>query len=198
MGVVFGTLAQYELSATTDIPVTTRYTAVLTGAPNSLSDYSFTLNSFQAGLTNGAASYCSAVTSYTAAALTAFVARPDGELVVYQTPVFSDGVGATQELARFNFDDLQYYVGSRSSSISLKGSKQITNTAPTTITLTADKVMSLSLGSEQNYNFDLAPTGVWPRAGDVVVYGGVSYNVVRVDYSLSARDQNLTIVTTKV
>lgn len=187
-----GLLTSYVMAPTDAVPRAVWYSAAVTGAP----DYAFALQSLQAGLYNGTPSYCTLTTEFSTVALTAFNDRPDGDLVVYQTPEFSDGFGAPTELMRFNLDAVRYARGPRSSTITLQGSRQTTNTGLQTFAMAEADVIDVTLQGDGNYLFKVSPVSVWTRAGDSFTWGAATYTVVRVNYALGPGNRTLTLSAT--
>lgn len=193
-----GLRCQYGLVASDGTPTRVLYRAFVTGSPNSLDDLDVVMSSFQMGLYSGTESYMTMVTPYSVDMLAALNARPDGELVIIQAPQFAAGPGADFELARMNFSDYTYQRGARSAAIQLSGTRQRTNTSPTTIALT-DALLTgdgYRLMSSGQVDFYLNPMRVWPSAGDTVTYDGNSFRVDRVSYSVRPDRHSLSLTTT--
>jgi hypothetical protein len=184
-----GLATSYVLTPTDVIPLAVWYSAVITGTP----DFSFAIQSLQAGLYNGTPSYCAVTTEFSFAALTAFNDRIDGELVVYQTPEFSDGPATPTELMRFNLDDVRYSRGPRSRTITLQASRQTTVVGLQTFALAAADVLQVTAASDGSFAFGVSPTSVWARAGDSFTWEGATYLIKRIDYSLGPSQKTISL-----
>lgn len=108
-----------------------KYFCVLTGAPDSEDDLTIQMASFTALLYSAKQSFGSVVTQYTSALADEVEKRPNGELVITQKLIYSDGTETEGvELFRVNYDEFRYDKGPHKKSMTLSGTKQFTNNEP--------------------------------------------------------------------
>lgn len=145
------------------------YKAILTGAPDSLTDLEIPISSFNARLRSARNSFLSLVAPNCAVLVDAIEARPNGELVVYQTLNGSD-----TELARANFQDIRLDKGpTAGTTATLSGYKQKTYDTPGNYSITTESYYSRSGGKSRarcQLLKDITPA-------DTVTVSGVSFVV---------------------
>jgi hypothetical protein len=167
-----------------------RLTAYLSGAENNHPDYPLALASFGMSKRNAAASYYTATIPYTDDTLQAFTDRPDGKVYIQR-----DGAAWEQ----FNVGHpVRYDIGPRNSTISLSGTRQVTNTNPVAIVIRPAWVASDGIDSDGRLTLDLIPTLANPRPGDTVTWQAQNYLVDRVQFNAGANSQTLKIVALEV
>lgn len=161
----------------------TTATLTLTGTPDSLPDYEFELKSFNCQRYSGRNSTYNFQVPYDLDYITEYVARPNGEFILY-----FDGV----ELLRANPDSIKSTLGTDSSTIGFSATKQITNSTPKTVVLT-DNVIKLStnIGGLKAYTvagyIDILPADsvTFNASTDEIVRVGISFNSGGLIYTLS-------------
>lgn len=169
------------------------YSAILTGAPDSLPDLTLPPpSSLTAYLRSGEPSYYSLVLPGDAAlALVDDMSeRPNGEVVVTRTIRYLDGSQDAAELLRYNVDAPRYDIGPNNRSVTLSGTKQTTNSTPQTrpITLVHQRTKQANGGRVWR-----ASMGNTVNPGDTATYAGESFQVDQVALSISPREQYMEI-----
>ncbi len=169
------------------------YTALLTGAPDSLPDLTLPgLASLQANLRDGSPSYFS--TSLPGDAALAIIsnidARPNGEVVVTRHLNYRDGSQSSSDLLRFNLDAVRYDLGPNNRSVTLSGSKQTTNGSPQTREVVLVHQKTRGADGLRTWRASMANT---ITAGDTASYGGETFVVRQIDLRLSPREAYMEI-----
>lgn len=159
------------------------YTLTLTGAPNGLPDFKLPMESFQARLRSGEASSLSTVIPGATGYYAAIVAREKGDLIVTAAVLYPNGTRDSVELARVHLETIRLDTGSSSVSISLSGTRQTTNTNPSTVALAGISYTLIDNGARR-YRARMDP---WLRAGDTVLADGLSLIATELTYSVSVR-----------
>lgn len=96
----------------------------------------------------------------------------------------------------FNFDYYDYAIGPYSSTISVRGYRQYTNTSPTSITLSNSGINLKSRDTNGRLTFDVVPFLYDIEPADTAIYGIVSKVVSDVQLTLneSSVSQTITLV----
>lgn len=174
---------RYRLDVTvawTPVITAVHYTLILTGAADGLSDLVLPMSSFQGRLRSGSPSYLSVVIPAAAQYSDAIDARPNGQLVVSRGDRWTDGLIQVTEIARVNLETIRLDQGARSSSATLSGHRQTTNSAPKTVTLGGAQVKSVA-GGLRRYRCALDND---LRAGDTAEINGESFAVREISYTV--------------
>jgi hypothetical protein len=159
--------------------------AYLSGGEDSTTDFSIPLQSFGLNKRSGQPSYYSISAPFSQALLDAFDARPNGMIHIHRD-------GAPWE--SFNISHpIRYDIGPRSSSISLSGTRQVTLSASSAMTIEPRYTLSESINSSGELTLDLVPGVFDPRPGDVITWAGDGYTVTLKKFQASAGGQTLSI-----
>lgn len=139
-----------------------RWTAILTGAPDALSDLVLNMINFQATLRDSTASYIQVTIPFEQ--FDDVNLRPNGDIVINKTLIPDD---STAELYRVNFNDLRTNLGARRRKLTISGRSEAAFPGPAAVTLI--DVVTDSLQSSGARSLDVAPfNDVLP--GDTVTY----------------------------
>lgn len=136
----------HTVNAASVTPVSQRYRAVLTGAPDAQPDLDLAPSSVSARLNDGQRSYITVVVPRSGTIVSDLRARLNGELVIWRTLSLSDGSETEIEFLRANFDRFSFLTGASSGAVTLYGTKQQTNLTPKTVSL--ERVGDESVNSE--------------------------------------------------
>jgi hypothetical protein len=173
-----------RLSILLRYPRTEYYTLVLTGAPDSTTDITLPMSSFQVRLRHGTPTYVSAVIPGVSQAA-AVLARPNGKIRITYVALYLDGTSDSLQFAEAGLSEIRTDEGGNNQSISLTGYQTNRNEAPKTITLTDVSYWALSGGKHQaraGYDPNIQP-------GDTVTCSRGSFVVA--DVALSASTSGL-------
>lgn len=143
---------------------TVTYSAKLTGAPDSLTDISLPISSFNARLRSARESYISIVVPHGGQFIEEIEARPNGEIVIYQN---------ASEIARVNFQDLRLDKGPTATTLTLSGYKQVTYSDPGSWSYSSHSYYSKSGGKSRvrmQANINIKP-------GDYMTVEGATFVV---------------------
>jgi hypothetical protein len=142
------------------------WSAVLTGAPDSLPDLELIALNFQATLRSSTASFIQVVLPLSQ--LDDVIARSNGDIVINKT-LLPDG--APVELYTVNFNDVRTDEGARSSKLTISGRSEAAFPGPAAVTLAG--VVSDGLQSSGARTLAVSPfNDVLP--GDTVTYDAVA------------------------
>ena len=142
------------------------WSAVLTGAPDSLDDLDLILLNFQATLRSSTSSYITATIPYEQ--LDDVVLRPNGNIVISKTLIPEE---TTTELYTVNFNDVRTNVGARNRKLTISGRSEAAFPGPAAVTLSG--VVSDDLQSSGARSLNISPfNNVLP--GDTVTYDTVA------------------------
>ena len=159
--------------------------AYITGTPDSLPDYAFSISSFALSKRDAAVSYYAVSAPFTDALIDALTARPNG--VVH---VLRDG----EAWESFNVGHpIRYDIGPLSSSLSISGTRQETNAAPVTLAIESRMATDEGINSDGLLTLGLVPGYVDPHAGDSITWRGITYLIELIKYQTNASAQTLAI-----
>ena len=131
---ISSTLDDVISSLTAKTVRTLKLSLILEGYDDGLNDFEYRLKSFSTNQNSGNNSTFSFQMPKQAAAVTAYNARPNGDLVVFYLG---------QEIIRCNPQSFNYNVGATSQTFGIKGSKQETYTSNKTIIIAGNRVLNI-------------------------------------------------------
>jgi len=147
------------------------------------------MTSFSSVQHNGLLSYLRATAGYTTTLIAAIEARPNGEIIVDKRLLYTDGTtSGALEIARANFTDFRYDVGPYSQSVTLSGTKTVTNGSPVSRTVTS--LISTRKGDDGKRTFTVGlDAGIKP--GDTAIVDAEYVPIESVRYTVSSTDKRL-------
>jgi len=165
-----------------------KYTFVLTGFNDGITDVTIPVSSFQARLRSGDPTYLSTVIpgmDYAGA----ISARPNGEMIVSMQYYSGKLLLQTEEIIRADLEDINISEGSKSKSIVLTGHKTQT-TGGKTVTLLNPTYRNLYQGK---YAYRCATPDIFLRPGDTVVCGEDTFTADLITYVVSVAQQSMEV-----
>ena len=142
-----------------------RWSAILTGAPDSLSDLDLIMMNFQATLRSSTSSYITATIPFEQ--LDDVIARSNGNIVINKTLLPDE---TTAELYTVNFNDVRTNEGARNRKLTISGRSEAAFPGPAAVTLSG--VVSDDLQSSGARSLNVSPfNDVLP--GDTATYASV-------------------------
>jgi len=160
-----------------------KITGLVEGAANSLPNHAFRIASVALTLRSGVRSYHQLTTPYSDTDLEAFIARPDGQVVI-----FTDGV----EWQRFNQEALRQAVGPYSKTITLSGYRQVTNSTPTTYPVGRVDCFDVTNDLSGRLTLPMPPFMIDAEAGDNILFEATTYRIDIITVNLSVVSQTFT------
>lgn len=154
------------------------FSAMILGALDSLPDYPFQITYYTNNKRDATPSYYSCVAPYSVELLDAFTNRPSGGVEIYR---------AGSLLDTFNVDYVGYAVGGRNKSITVSGTRQDTNTSPTTYPLSMSQVIAEARNSFGQTVLSLIPIQDNIKPADSVIYNGDTRLVLTTGFSTGSR-----------
>ena len=161
------------------------FAAYVDGAENSLPDYGVHLSTFQCTRRHSSRSYYSIVSPFSQALIDAISARPDGQFIIQQWPVFTDGThGDRVAFESFNVGSARPSIGPSSASVVVTGTRQKTYSAPLTHFIDASDIHAWEEDSSQDMVMDVTPRyAASINPNDTIIWGGKIIHVreIRID-----------------
>ncbi|MBT8085978.1 MAG: LamG domain-containing protein [Woeseia sp.] len=169
------------------------YTCVIEGAADSLPDLILPISSFQGAIRSGRPSFLSVVVPDALRYTDDIIARPNGDLVVTRNVIFTDQSSESAEIARVNPPSIRTDRGARSSSITLSGEKQTTNTSPKAVTIDQVNYRAFQTDGKRRFRANLNNN---LRAGDeaFISVTGETIVVDQVQYTVGPSQAAMEIV----
>jgi hypothetical protein len=157
------------------------FSAYISGTEDATTDYPFPVNYFSIIKRDAVPSYYSIIATYSNELLDAFTSRPNGKLYLLRNVDAFDYC---------NIDSVPYYVGPRSSSISVTGSRQDTNVSPVGFTIQTSEATMTRQQANGDLTLILIPSLTIIRPADTVVYQGVNYVVKSASVQAGGSNNN--------
>jgi len=162
-----------------------QWSAILTGAPDALTDLDLVLLNFQATLRSSTASYITATIPFEQ--LDDVIARSNGNIVINKT-LLPDNT--TAELYTVNFNDVRTSEGARNRKLTISGRSEAAFPGPAAVTLLG--VVSDDLQTSGARSLDVSPfNDVLP--GDTVTYDAVATLIEIVEISANSSGTTMRI-----
>lgn len=148
-----------------------KFTAYITGAPDSLPDYAFQLVNFNLSKRDAVRSYYQITAPFSLEIVEAFEARPNGDVYIEK-----DGVAYEY----CNVEDSLFIKGANSGSFMINGYRQETNASPVAVVIPASAVISEGTDFAGRFNLTVVPFAVTCKPGDTTTYKTVAYTIYQI------------------
>ncbi len=165
------------------------YYLTLTGAEDSLSDYTLPMKSFQGRSRNGEPTYLSCVVPCEDDYVTAINNRPNGSLIV-EMAYLVNGVEEHREvIIQVDFESVRIDEGSINKSITLSGHRT-ESTASKHVIIKSGNYYSLTDGK---YNYRITPPDLYLKPGDTLEVDDNTFSVGNISYIVSVDNQRMEV-----
>lgn len=160
-----------------------KYTCVLTGAADSLSDLDIPISSINLDTNITATSSLTVICPDGLNLAEGILNRSNGGLILTSILVYSDGSEVDERtLTEFELSSISDYSGALSHSVSLTGQTDLTNASPVTVDLTGEFFIFTNLAGvvrvRSDVDIDLNP-------GDTINYSGGSFAVDKIAINIT-------------
>ena len=170
------------------------FICAITGAENGVEDLEIPISSLQYRLYSHGGSYLSVVIPNAIQNAAAVTARKDGQIVLFQGLIFSDGVRELAEMARAGKINIRHDTGGRNSSITLTAGEKITFSFDPTVPKRSGPLISTALQADGQTRLRCAPVfGLFP--GDTVQTPQGNYVAERISVSVGRNQATMEILT---